>query len=162
FTRLHPLQNDWYLADAIAGLAPERFVVLERDVLVGEGLALVRTPGHTFGNHSIVLMTDRGVWTISENGVSCDNYSPEKSAICGLAGHARSRGVEVVLNGNTREGSLDQYTSMILEKTLADPCPDGSGYVQHFPSPELTASSLLPGLAPTYSQRAITHGPPPA
>jgi glyoxylase-like metal-dependent hydrolase (beta-lactamase superfamily II) len=162
FERLHPLQSDWYIAEAIAGIARERFVVLDGDVLVGDGLALVRTPGHTFGNHSIVLMTDRGVWTISENGVSCDNWSPEKSAIGGLAGHARSRGVEVILNANTRESSLEQYTSMILEKTLADPCPDGSGFAQHFPSSELTASALLPGLTATYLHRSITHGPPPA
>jgi glyoxylase-like metal-dependent hydrolase (beta-lactamase superfamily II) len=162
FQKLHPLQNDWYLAAALDGIARERIVVLEQDVWIGDGLALVRTPGHTLGNHSIVMHTDRGVWTVSENGVSCDNYVPEKSAIKGVAGYARGTGCEVVLNANTREHSLDQYTSMVLEKTLADPCPDGSGFVQHFPSSELTASALLPGLGPTYSHRAIEHGPPPA
>ena len=150
FSRLHPLQRDWFIADALAGIPAERLVALDHDVMVGEGVALVRTPGHTIGNHSIVLHTDNGVWTISENGISADNYSPERSAIGGIAASARNAGVDVILNANTREHSLDQYTSMILEKTLADVCGDGSGYVQCFPSSELTGSAMMPGLAPTY------------
>jgi glyoxylase-like metal-dependent hydrolase (beta-lactamase superfamily II) len=156
FERLHPLQNDWYLADALQGIPPERVVVLDGDVLVGEGLALVRTPGHTLGNHSIVLHTDDGLWTISENGVAVESYLPERSELKGLAGHARSRGVEVILNANTREHSLDQYTSMVLEKELADRTRDG--WPQHFPSSELTAWPLTPGLTPTFTHGAITHG----
>jgi len=35
--------------------------------------------------------------------------------------YALSTGVEVILNGNTLEGSNDQYISMVLEKTLAGP-----------------------------------------
>lgn len=158
YERLHPLQNDWYIADALRGIPGDRIIALDRDILVGDGMALVRTPGHSLGNHTIVLHTDRGLWTVSENGISVDNYLPEKSDIGGLRAHARSRGVEVILNGNTREHSLNQYTSMILEKELADPC---DGWIQHFPSSELTASALLPGLAATYCHREITHGPAP-
>ena len=158
FQRLHPLQRDWYQPDALAGVPAERILALDGDVLIGDGLALVRTPGHTAGNHSIVLSTDRGLWTISENGIASDNYCPELSRLGGIAAHAKSRGVEVILNANTREGSLDQYTSMVLEKELADLCPDGSGWRQTFPSSELTASALLPGLGPSYSHGAITHG----
>jgi glyoxylase-like metal-dependent hydrolase (beta-lactamase superfamily II) len=160
FERLHPLQNDWYLADSLKGIPPDRFQVLDGDVLVGEGMALVRTPGHTLGNHSIVLHTSDGLWTISENGIAVDSYQPERSELSGLRGHARSRGVEVILNANTREHSLDQYTSMVLEKQLADATRDG--WLQHFPSSELTPSALTPGLAPTHSHREITHGPEPA
>ena len=161
FERLHPLQTDWYLPNALAGIPTDRIVALDRDVLVGDGVALIRTPGHTIGNHSIVLHTDRGVWAISENGIACDNYLPEKSDLGGLAKTARATGVEVILNANTRELALDQYTSMVLEKNLVDPCPDGSGFLQHFPSSELTAHPLLPGLHPTYSHGAITQGPEP-
>ena len=161
FEKLHPLQADWYLPNALDGIPADRIVAVDRDVLVGEGLALVRTPGHTAGNHSIVVHTDRGVWAISENGIAADSYVPERSELSGVAAHAHSRSVEVILNANTRELSLDQYTSMVLEKELVDPCPDGSGFVQHFPSSELTASALLPGLAPTYAHKAITHGPAP-
>jgi hypothetical protein len=156
YERLHPLQSDWYIADALRGVPTERIIVLESDVLLGEGLALVRTPGHTIGNHTIVVHTDRGLWTISENGIAADNYQPERSEIAGLAGHARSRGVEVILNANTREHSLDQYTSMVLEKELAD--RDADGWVQHFPSSELTASAFMPGLVPTIARRKIEQG----
>jgi glyoxylase-like metal-dependent hydrolase (beta-lactamase superfamily II) len=160
FARLHPLQRDWYVADGVSGVAPERIVPFDRDLLLGDGVALVRTPGHTEGNHSIVLHTAHGVWAISENGVCADNYSPERSDVAGLAAHARATGVEVILNANTRERSLDQYTSMILEKTLVDATPEG--WPQVFNSSEMIVSPLLPGLHPTFAHRAIAHGPEPA
>lgn len=155
---LHPLQRDWYVADGLRDIDPAKIVTLDGDVAIGAGFAIVRTPGHTAGNHSPVVVTDRGLWTISENGVCCDAYAPEASRIGGVRGHARSRGVEVILNANTREASLDQYTSMVLEKTLADPCPDRPEFPQHFSSSEMVRHPLAPGLAPTYSHGAITHG----
>jgi glyoxylase-like metal-dependent hydrolase (beta-lactamase superfamily II) len=162
YRRLHPLQRYWYIPSALDGIAPERILPLDRDVLLGDGVALVATPGHTLGNHTIVLHTDRGLWTISENGVACDAYSPSHSRIAGVARHAAAEKLEVILNGNTREASLDQYNSMILELALADPVADAPEFVQHFPSSELTASFLAPGLGPTYSHGAIAHGPTPA
>jgi glyoxylase-like metal-dependent hydrolase (beta-lactamase superfamily II) len=155
---LHPLQRDWYVADALAGVPASRLVALDGDVLVGDGVALVRTPGHTVGNHSIVLNTDRGLWTVSENGVAADNWAPERSQIAGLAKTAAATSVEVILNSNTREESLEQYTSMVLEKTLADEAPDGSGWRQCFSSSEVTASVMALGLRATWVHRAITHG----
>jgi hypothetical protein len=155
---MHPMQRDWYQPDGLDGIAADRIVALDGDYLIGPGLAVVRTPGHTRGNHSPVITTDRGLWTVSENGVCIDAYAPESSRIKGLASHARATGVEVVLNANTREDSLDQYTSMILEKTLADPCPDRPEFPQHFCSSEMVAHPLAPGLKPTYSHGAITHG----
>jgi hypothetical protein len=154
----HPLQRHWYVDGGILGVDPQRVVALDGDYLIGGGLALVRTPGHTIGNHTIAMVTDRGVWTVSENGVAVDAYAPEASAIAGLRRHARDRGVEVILNANTREHTLDQYTSMVLEKTLADPCPDRPEFPQHFSSSEMVRHPLAPGLAPTYSHGAITHG----
>ncbi len=154
----HPLQRHWYVEGGILGIDPHKIVALEGDYAIGAGLALVRTPGHTIGNHSVVMVTDRGVWTVSENGVAVDAYAPEASAIAGLRAHARERGVEVILNANTKEHSLDQYTSMVLEKTLADPCPDRPEFPQHFSSSEMVKHPLAPGLAPTYSHGAITHG----
>jgi hypothetical protein len=158
FEHMHPLQRDWYQVDGLTGIAADRIIALDGDYLIGAGLAVVRTPGHTRGNHSPVIVTDRGVWTVSENGVCIDAYAPESSRIRGVASHARATGVEVVLNANTREDSLDQYTSMVLEKTLADPCPDRPEFPQHFCSSEMVAHPLAPGLKPTYSHGAITHG----
>jgi len=155
---LHPLQRDWYIPQCLEGVAPERIVELDGDYLLGGGFALVRTPGHTAGNHSLVVVTDRGAWTISENGICVDAYAPSVSSIRGLASYARTTGAEVVLNANTREHSLDQYTSMVLEKTLADPVPDRPELPQHFASSELVRSRLAPGLAPTHTFGAIEHG----
>ena len=155
---LHPLQRDWYIPDCLTGVPADRIVALDGDYAIGGGFAIVRTPGHTWGNHSIVLVTDRGLWTISENGICVDAYAPGVSRIRGLARHARDAGTEVVLNSNTREGTLDQYTSMVLEKTLADAVPDRPEFPQHFSSSELVGHLLAPGLSPTYTHGAITHG----
>jgi len=155
---LHPLQAEWYIPDALAGIAADRIIALDGDYLLGAGFALVRTPGHTSGNHSLVVVTERGAWTISENGICIDAYVPGLSRIRGLARHARDTGVEVILNANTREHSLDQYTSMVLEKTLADPAADRPELPQVLPSSELVAHLLAPGLAPTFRHDALTHG----
>ena len=158
FADLHPLHTEWYVRDGLRAVAPDKIIALSGDYALGPGLALIRTPGHTAGNHTPVVMTDRGLWTISENGVAVDSYAPAQSRIPGLARHARAHGVEVILNGNTREDTLAQYTSMMVEKALADPCPETPEFPQHFPSSELTRSPLAPGLAPTYSHGHITHG----
>lgn len=155
---LHPLQAYWYIPDALAGIPADKIVALDGDYAIGAGFALVRTPGHTAGNHSPVIVTDRGAWTVSENGICIDAYAPGVSKIRGVARHARDAGVEVILNANTREGSLDQYTSMVLEKTIADSVPDRPELPQHFASSELVAHPLAPGLSPTYTHGAITHG----
>jgi glyoxylase-like metal-dependent hydrolase (beta-lactamase superfamily II) len=155
---IHPLQADWYIPDCLQGVAADKIVALDGDYMIGGGFALVRTPGHTWGNHSLVVVTDDGTWTISENGVCIDAYVPGLSPIRGVARYARDTGVEVVLNANTREGSLDQYTSMVLEKTLAGTVRDRPELPLHFSSSEVVPHVLAPGLTPSYSHGAITHG----
>lgn len=155
---LHPFQRPWFIPDAIEDVALDRFLVTDDDLLLGEGVALVRTPGHTAGNWSLVLHTDRGVWSVSENGVACDSYAPEASEIPGLRRFAAHHGLEVILNSNTLEGRNEQYTSMILEKALVDRCPDNPAFHQHLPSSELTKSLLTPGLAPTYHHGGVNSG----
>ena len=158
FRELHPLQRYWYLADGIRGVPDDRFLVCGGDVLLGRGVALIRTPGHTIGNWSLVINTDSGIWAISENGIACDSYAPEASRIPGLSKWARRFGAEVILNSNTLELRNDQYTSMVLEKALVDRCADAPEFYQHFSSSELTPSPLTPGLAPTYRHKAIVSG----
>ncbi|MBA2539179.1 MAG: hypothetical protein H0V17_06045 [Deltaproteobacteria bacterium] len=155
---IHPLQAEWYIPECLHGVPADRIVALDGDYSIGGGFAIVRTPGHTIGNHSLVVVTDRGAWTISENGICVDAYAPGVSEIRGVARHARDTGVECILNSNTREHSLDQYTSMVLEKTLADAVPDRPELPQHFASSELIGHPLALGLSPTYSHGAITFG----
>ena len=94
---------------------------VDGDVELGKGVALVWTPGHTDGNHSLCVNTSDGVWVSSENGVCADNWHPQQSKIPGVRKFAEFFGREVVLNSNTLEDSIDQYDSMIKEKALADP-----------------------------------------
>lgn len=148
--RLHPLQAEWYIPDCLAGVPADRVIALDGDYTIGTGFALVRTPGHTAGNHTPVFVTERGAWTVSENGICVDAYVPGLSEIRGVARHARDQGVECILNANTREATLDQYTSMVLEKTLASPVPDRPELPQHLASSELVPHVLAPGLRPTF------------
>src|SRR5262249_32253024 len=142
----------------VDGIDPERVVLLDGDVSLGKGAALISTPGHTYGNHSLALCCGSVLYVFSENGVAADAYSPLRSRIPGLAAHARATGQEVILNGNTREGTLDQYTAMVLEKLLAGPSPVDPDYTNHVPSSELVASPLAPFLAPTFRHGAVNFG----
>jgi len=158
FQTLHPLQRPWYVADGVRGVPRDRLVVCDGDVLLGKGVALVRTPGHTVGNWSLVVNTDTGVWAVSENGVACDSYAPAASRIPGVRRYAEREGVEVVLNSNTLEGRNEQYTSMVLEKALVDRSRDAPEFYQHLSSSELTATPLTPGLSPTHRFGGIESG----
>jgi hypothetical protein len=156
---LHPLQREWWVGDNAAGVRDDDVVLLDGDVQLGEGVALLATPGHTWGNQSLYFRTAaRGCFTVSENGVCMDAYSPAASRIPGLARRAAQTGEEVVMNGNTLENSLDQYNSMIKEKLLADPYPPDSRFVQHFASSELTHTVVAPGLRPTHAIVAVNEG----
>jgi glyoxylase-like metal-dependent hydrolase (beta-lactamase superfamily II) len=152
---LHPLQSDWYIAEGTQGISSDRVVLLDGDVSLGKGVALISTPGHTYGNQTLaVCLSGTMIFTVSENGVAADSYAPLRSKIPGLTTHARNTGQEVILNGNTREATLDQYNSMIIEKILAGPSPVDPDICNHIPSSELTASPLAPMLSPTFF-----HGP---
>lgn len=118
---LLPIQGDWYCPNGIAGIPPERVLPFDGSLSLGPGLALIHTPGHTEGNHSMAARVPDGIRVSSENGVGVDAYEPLNSRINAVRRYAQSTGVEVILNGNTLEGSNDQYISMVLEKTLAGP-----------------------------------------
>ncbi|MHB1504421.1 MAG: MBL fold metallo-hydrolase [Acidimicrobiales bacterium] len=155
---LHPLQKDWYQVATYGDLRTDKVVLLDGDTQVGPGVALMRTPGHSVGNHSVVLNTSSGIWTSSENGVHAECYTPERSRILGVAAHARSSGAEVVLNGNTIELTAWQYNSMVKEKLVADRGGPGGEWVQHFPSSELTPWAGSPGTSPSFTWGTISHG----
>jgi len=148
---LLPSQADWYCPNGTRGVDPSRVVVLDSDVRLGDGVALVRTPGHTYGNHSLVVHTERGLLVSSENGVGVDNYAPENSRIDAVRRYAKNLGVEVVLNGNTQESSVEQYISMVLEKELAGPNPLAPEWPNTVTSSEFTKWWLFRGIAPSFN-----------
>jgi hypothetical protein len=98
------------------------------------------------------------VWGISENGVCTDNWSPLESKITGLSAATRARDQDVALNANTPEEAANQYTSMILERTLASRVKRAPAFVQMFSSSEVTPGLMAPGLTPTILHKAITMG----
>jgi hypothetical protein len=157
---LHPLQRAWFVRDGRAGVDPSRVALTSGDLMLGDGVMLVRTPGHTAGNQTLFVNTASGVWGVSENGTAADNWSPLESKIPGLRRLCRQQDLDIVLNANTPESGADQYTSMVLEKTLVDRIKRAPAFAQMFPSSEVTPSALAPGLKPTVLHRAVTHGEP--
>ncbi len=155
---LHPMQAAWYVPNGTAGVPAERVVLLDGDAWLGPGAAILSTPGHTMGNMSLAVATDREVFVVSENGVATESYTPLQSAIPGVRGAAEHLGLEVVLNGNTREHSLDQYSSMVVEKLFAGPSLVEGAFVNFHPSSLLTHSLLAPGLSPTVVLPAPNFG----
>ena len=153
---LHPMQEFWYVKDSLDGIKEEHLAYFEGDLLLGEGVALIHTPGHTEGNHSIAINAGGGLVTISENGIAAECYAPLESEIPGLKAYAERTGFEVVLNSNTRERTLDQYTSMMLERALSQ-SPDHA-LPRHFSSSELTQNPLAPGVRPTHAWLKLQLG----
>lgn len=152
---IHPFQQRFFQPpDRYDALPPERLLEIDGDVLLGPGVAIMRTPGHTLGNHTLVVNTaERGIFTSSENGISADSYSPRQSRIPGVRRWAKRWGYEVVMNFNTPEFASLQYNSMVKERLVADPVPGRPGFRQCVPSSELVAHPLAPGIRPT-----LVHG----
>jgi hypothetical protein len=155
---LHPLQRIWYQPEKFADIPEERLLIIDGDVLLGPGVALMWTPGHTQGNQSLVVNTDSGIWVSSENGVAAECYAPMESGIPGLRRYTKKTGFEVVLNANTIENTARQYNSMIQEKLVADPCKDRPGLPQFFPSSELRGHIFAPGTRPSYQHKRVSFG----
>lgn len=155
---LLPPQRDWYCPNGIEGIDESKLILLNSSVMLGDSVALVQTPGHTEGNHSLVVNTPDGLLVTSENGVSADSYNPLESAIPGVRKYALETGMEVILNGNTQEGGLDQYISMVMEKTIAGPSKKNPAFSNFVPSSEMTAYWGFPGLKPTFSFGELEFG----
>jgi len=158
FASLHPMQWAWYVEDGIEGVNEDNVVLLDGDIELGKGVALVSTPGHTDGNHSLVVNTDDGVWVSSENGVCADSWHPHLSRIPGVRKTAEFYGREVILNSNTLEDSIDQYDSMIKEKALADPNPRDPRFLNVFPSSEMADWKRQWPVIPAFVYGGINYG----
>jgi hypothetical protein len=155
---LLPPQRDWYCPSGLDGISLDKVVLLDGDVKLGEGVALIHTKGHTEGNHSVVTHTPEGLIVSSENGISADSYAPKQSKIPGLRKFAMETGMEVILNGNTQEGGLDQYLSMVQEKEIAGLSKRNPDFTNVVPSSELSAYWGFPGIKPTFRFGEMTFG----
>ena len=158
FRSPHPMQWAWYVPGGMDGVREDAMVLLDGDVELGVGVALMATPGHTDGNQSLVLNTPVGVWVSSENGVAADNWHPYLSRIPGLRKEAELMGREVILNSNTLEDSIDQYDSMVKEKAVADPNPADPRYMNVFPSSEMPRLRRQWPIVPSFTYGGIDYG----
>jgi hypothetical protein len=154
---LHPLQAPWYQPQTFVSLDPDRVGLLDDDVLLGPGVALVATPGRTGGHVSLVLATDDGVWVSSSNGVAADAWAPRASRIPGLRAWSLAWGQEVVGHTNGSEFAAWQYDSMMLERHLADVSPTAP-FPQILPTAELTPHRRAVGLSSGHHHGGLTHG----
>jgi hypothetical protein len=152
------MQRAWFVADGKHKVCTENVVLTDADLMLGNGVMLLRTPGHTSGNQTLFLNTSEGIWGTSENGTAADNWSPQDSKIGGLLQQSRTYDVEVILNSNTPELAATQYTSMVLEKTVASRVSRAPAFVQMFPSSEVTPSIIAPGVTPTIVHRTLNFG----
>jgi len=146
---LHPTQQAWFVRDGKRGIPASRVVLTHSDLQLGEGCLLLRTPGHTSGNQTLFCHADRGVFGCSENGCSVDNWAPHHSRIPGLTEVARAQELDLILNANTPDASI-QYTSMALERSVVDRLSEAPAFFQMFPSSEVTPHWLSPGIRPTH------------
>jgi glyoxylase-like metal-dependent hydrolase (beta-lactamase superfamily II) len=145
------IQRAWFVPDGKRGVPESRVILTDADLALGEGCVLLRTPGHTTGNQTLFVHADDGVFGTSENGTASDNWSPLHSRMPGVKRAAAHLDLEVVLNANTPELSSEQYTSMLLERSVVDRVPGKPEFFQMFPSSEVTASLIAPLLKPTHS-----------
>jgi hypothetical protein len=160
----HPMQWAWYVPRGMDHVIDDRLLLLDGDVELGVGVALVATPGHTDGNQSLVLNTPEGVWVSSENGVAADNWHPHLSKIPGVKREAAFLRREVILNSNTLEDSIDQYDSMVKEKAIADPNRADPRWMNVLPSSELVSWRRQWPVVPSFTYGGIDYGhmtPPP-
>jgi hypothetical protein len=164
FRGLHPMQWAWYVPGGMDEARTENLVEIDGDVELGHGVALLATPGHTDGNHSLALNTPDGIWVSSENGVALDNWQPERSRIPGVRRHAHFFQHEIVPNANTLEDSIDQYDSMVKEKAIADRNRADPRWRNVFPSSELVSWRRQWPVVPSFTYGGINHGrlTPPA
>lgn len=158
FESMHPMQWAWYVDDGMDGVPADRLEIFDGDVELGVGVSLLWTPGHTDGNHSLCVNTPDGVWVQSENGMAPDNWQPELSKIPGVKAQADFYGREVVLNSNTLEDTLDQYDSMVKEKTMASRSSRDPRWAQVVPSSECSSKKRQWPLKPTFRHGTLDYG----
>ena len=146
---LLPVQSDWYCPNAVKEVDASKIIKFNKSIALGDGIALIHSPGHTAGNHSLVVKIDDQVFVTSENGISLDAYEPKNSKIKAIRDYANKTGVEVIINGNTQEGSNEQYISMVMEKTIAGALKNNPDFPSCACSSEATPYWLMPGLKQT-------------
>jgi hypothetical protein len=149
----------WYVPGGAHDVLEDRLVVLDADVELGHGVALISTPGLTPGHQSLVLNLRHGIWVVSSNGVASDCWQPLLSKLPGVRRGAERDGREVVLAAEAAESAVELYDAMVLERSLADASRADPRWLAILPSAELAARRRQWPMLPTFSHDALDHGP---
>ena len=136
-------------------LHEDRLLVVDGDVELGLGCALMHTPGRTDGNQSLCLNTPEGIWVCSSNGVAADSWQPASSRIPGVRAWAQALGREAVVNAGA---PVEWYESMIKEKALADVNRRDPRWLNVLPCSELAPRRRQWPVRPTFVQGSIDCG----
>ena len=155
---VHPTQWPWYVPAGMDDAIADRLVLLEGDVELGAGCALVATPGQTEGTQSLCLATPAGLWIVTANGVAADSWQPHLSRIPRVRRSAELYGREVVLKSSTVADAVDHYDSMVKEKALADTNRDDPRWLNVFPTAELAPLRRQWPVVPTHVFGGLNHG----
>lgn len=126
-----------------------RVTRIDRDLALGTGAALIRTPGLTPGHATFVARGPNGVLAWSSHGVAVDCWSPYHGRVPGLRARVRERDVECVTRSDVASRQ-DALTSMSLERAIVDRRRDQPAFHLVVPQQELVASTLLRPLASTF------------
>lgn len=152
------LQRAWFVPGGNKGIPENRVILTDHDLVLGDGAALLRTPGHSTGNQTLFVHGDQGVFGSSENGTCADNWAPRESHLPGLKRAAHLLDLDVVINGNTPELAAEQYTSMLLERAVVDRVNGNPAFYQMFPSSEVTRHLIAPYIKPTHTFGKMESG----
>lgn len=152
------IQRAWFVPDGKHGVPEDRVVLTSADLALGDGVVLLRTPGHSTGNQTLFVHGDDGVFGCSENGTCADNWSPRASRIRGMKRAATLLDLDVILNANTPELAAEQYSSMLLERAVVDRAKANRDFFQMFPSSEVIRSIVAPYIRPTHSFGKMQSG----
>ncbi|MGH7898177.1 MAG: hypothetical protein ACREQQ_09500 [Candidatus Binatia bacterium] len=158
FSAMHPIQRPWFVIESLQTVRRSQVCLVDGDYELGDGVAFLFTPGHTAGNQSLTVHTDRGVFTVSENGVAADSYNPRASKIPGLREAAERDDWECIINGNAIENLVEQYTSMVKEKSVADANRKNPDFFNTYQSSQMIASTVAPGIEPAFEQDELDFG----
>lgn len=155
--RPHPARRGHYLPRAFESLRQERVEVVDGDVLLGPGVALLAMPGLTSGQASLAIHTDQGLWVASANGIVVDCWQPASSRVHGLARLTAEDDHQVVLPAAAAELATWQHDAMLVERALADRHPRAP-FPQCLPSTELADHPLNGRLRAAHRYGVLSHG----
>lgn len=152
----HPLQRARYVG-ALHGVRTDLLREVDGSVLLGQGVAVLQTPGHTAGHRSLALATSTGVWVVSANGHLADAWHPHLSRSPGVRRGIEAGGKEVLV-GADAENAVDLHDSMVLERAVADAHRTDPRWRTVLPVAELVPTARAWPLRPTFLLGGLNVG----